>query len=263
MNTYIFEEKKIAYYPLKGEGLPLVFVHGFCEDSSVWDEILKRFPDRNIIRIDLPGFGQSEQIKDYSIPRFAQMVYELLDSLNIKACIYIGHSMGGYVGLELAKNNGHILKGFCLFHSHPYADTPDKKLHRRKSIDFIQENGHIYYVKQLFPALFTKSYMSSHHLELAKMVFKASKYEATNIIAGLEMMMSRADNTAVLEHIECPVLFIIGKEDTIVPAYLSDTALPNIASIQVMKKVAHMGMLESPKKCEVMIKDFIKLVNLQ
>lgn len=260
MHFTTFEGKKIASFLQKGEGLTHLFIHGFCQDSSVWDDFILRFPGRTILRIDLPGFGQSEQIDQYSITRFADVVAQVLDDRKIEKCIFFGHSMGGYVGLEFAKKYGERLDGFCLFHSNPFADTEEKKTTRKRSIKFIQDNGHIYYVKQLMPVLFPQKYATGHHLELAKLVFKASKYQAENIIAGLEIMMERKDNTSVLSTIQCPVLFIIGKEDTVVPEYLEETALPNISSIHVLKDIGHMGMLESPKQCEKIIKSFVSLV---
>ena len=261
MNITNFENKKIASYSQDGEGIPLIFIHGFCEDSSVWDNFINRFPYQNIVRIDLPGFGNSEQIKDYSIFLYAEVVLAVFKDLNLKSGILIGHSMGGYVALEFAKNYGKLLKGLCLFHSHPYEDSAAKKESRKKSIEFIQKNGPIYYVKQLIPALFTPSYTNSNHLELAKLVFNASKYTSENIIACLEMMINRSDNTKVLAELKYPVLFIIGKEDTIVPNYL-ETDLPEISSIHIIKGVAHMGMLEAPAKCEKIIKEFVQFVEL-
>ncbi len=257
MNTTTFENKSVANYQQKGEGIPIIFIHGFCQDSSAWDPFINLFPDRNIVRIDLPGFGASEQIENYSIARFADVVKHVLDDLNISECIFIGHSMGGYVGLEFAKKYSAYLKGLCLFHSHPYADNDEKKIGRKKSIDFIKKNGHIYYIKQLVPALFAPRFGNNNHLELAKIVFNASKYKADNIIAGLEVMMSRENNTAVFKDAKYPFLFIIGKEDMVVPDYLHDTALANISSIHVLKGIGHMGMLEAPKKCARIIKAFV------
>jgi pimeloyl-ACP methyl ester carboxylesterase len=260
MHTTQFENQTIAYYTQKGEGIPLVFIHGFCEDSTVWQDFIARFPDRTILRIDLPGFGQSELIKDYSIARYAEVVKAVVEAAKVKDFVLIGHSMGGYVGLEFAKKYKGKIQGLCLFHSHPYADTDEKITGRKKSIEFIRQNGAIYYVKQLFPALFTKKYQSSNHLELAKLVFAASQYTAEGIIAGLECMISRENNTTVLEQVDIPYLFIIGKEDTVVPDYTEDIAKARIASIHVLPDVAHMGMLEAPKKCERIIKDFTELV---
>ena len=169
--------------------------------------------------------------------------------------------MGGYVGLEFAKKYGSLLKGLCLFHSHPYADTEEKKKGRQKGIEFIRRNGHIHFVKQLVPNLFTPNYAQNNHLLLAKLVFSASQMKAENIIAGLEVMAGRNDNTAVLDTINCPTLFIIGKEDLVVPAYVKETARPDISSVHILKNVAHMGMFEATKKCERILKDFIKLID--
>lgn len=262
MQETIFEGKKIISFKQKGTGVPILFLHGFCADSSIWNDFILQFPNHFLLRIDLPGFGLSEQIPAYSITRYADVIKAVLDAHKIEQCIFIGHSMGGYVALEFAKKYPDRLKGLCLFHSHPYQDTSEKTVTRQKSIDFIKTNGHIYYVKQLIPALFPPGYAGSNHLEVAKLVYTASKYSADNIVAGLEAMMDRSDNADVLEQLDFPILFIVGKEDTIVPQYQAAMAKATIASIEILPDVAHMGMLESPKKCGKRIKAYLKLLEI-
>ena len=255
-----FEQSNLASYAQSGEGLPLVFLHGFCEDSTVWDNFILKFHNRYIIRIDLPGFGKSDAIASSSIVRYSDAVYAVLSDYNIQKCLLIGHSMGGYVALEFAKKHPELLQGICLFHSHPYADSETKKAARNKSIEFIQNNGPIHYVKQLIPALFPPKYGNRNHMALAKLTFTASQLKSENIIAALESMRDRSDNQDTLKQMQCPALFIIGREDNVVPDYLEDIALLTIASIHVLDGVAHMGMIESPDKCQKIIKQFLEFI---
>jgi len=238
MPTLIFNDHKINYYK-RGKGKALVFLHGFGEDSSMWDEFTQVFSKNKIIRIDLPGFGKSEPVENVSIEDMADAVKAVLNELKIKSCILIGHSMGGYVSLAFAKKYESILKGLGLFHSHPFADTEEKKNNRLKSIKFLEKNGHIHFVKQLVPKFFAD-----------QMIHRASQYTTKGFINATHAMINRHDQSAVLRNIQCPVLFIIGKKDEFFPLKysLDQTAFPNIADILVLDDVGHAGMFEAKKE---------------
>ena len=62
------ENKRIAYQT-KGRGPAVVLVHGFCEDSTIWNEFKNDLLEEKyrVVCIDLPGFGQSEVIEGASI----------------------------------------------------------------------------------------------------------------------------------------------------------------------------------------------------
>lgn len=252
-----FKGRKINYY-IQGKGNPIVLLHGFCEDSSVWDNFISEFTSNKIIRIDLIGFGSSEPVESPSIEYAADSVKAVLDHLEIQQCILIGHSMGGYVSLAFAKKYESYLNGLGVFHSHPFVDSEERKKNRAKSIKFVQKNSHFHYVKQLFLNLFTPSFLSSNNFLINKMIHKASTFPTEGIIGGLEMMMNRSDQTEVLKNIKCPVLFIVGLEDKVVPLEqcLEQTALPEVADIHILDGVGHMGMFEAAKKTQKIIHNF-------
>ena len=260
MPTLNYNDHKINYYK-RGKGKALVFLHGFCEDSSMWDEFIPAFSKNKIIRIDLPGFGKSEPVENVSIEYMADAVKAVLNELKIKSCILIGHSMGGYVSLAFAKKYESMLKGVGLFHSHPYADTKEKQEGRLKSIQFIERNGHILFVKQLVPKLFAPSFKSSNGFLVNQLIHRASRYTTEGFIGGTKAMINRLDQSEVLKNIHCPVLFIVGKKDELIPLTysLEQTALPQIADIQILEEVGHMGMYEAKKETRKQIKSFIEL----
>jgi len=260
MPTLIFNDHKINYYK-RGKGKALVFLHGFGEDSLIWDEFTQVFSKNKIIRIDFPGFGKSEPIENVSIEYMADAVKAVLNELKIKSCILIGHSMGGYVGLAFAKKHESMLKGLGLFHSHPFADTEEKRKNRLKSVKFLEKNGHIHFVKPLIPKFFAKSFRSSNGFLIDQMIHRASGYTTKGFIQATHAMINRSDQSAVLKNIQCPVLFIVGKKDELVPLEysLEQTALPNVAAIQVLEKVGHAGMFEAKKETRKQIRNFIEL----
>ena len=259
MSKIIFKERKINYSS-RGKGAPIVFLHGFCEDSSVWDDFISVFKSNKIIRIDLPGFGNSESMDNPSIELFADAVKSVLNHLEIRKCTLIGHSMGGYVSLAFAKKYESSLNGLGIFHSFPYADSEEKKAERIKSIEFIKKNSHFHYVKQLIPNLFPSSFISSNNFLINKMIHRASSFSQSGIIGGLELMINRPDNSEVLKNVKCPVLFIIGKDDEVIPfdKSMEQTALPDVAHIHVLDSVGHMGMFEATKETRKTIKQFVK-----
>ena len=252
----------IASFIQKGEGTPIVLLHGFCEDSSVWNDFLLGFSKEYIICIDLPGFGKSDSQKQCSISKMASITNAVLEDLKIKKCVLIGHSMGGYVTLEFAKSFSEKILGLGLFHSQPFADSADKKINRQKSIEFVRKNGSIYFVKQLIPKLFAKKFGGNYSLTISKLTLIASKYSNEGIINALEAMIQRSDNQDVLKNIELPVLFIVGSEDIAIPTENSfnQLSLPSISTIHVLNGVGHMGMFEAEKECTSILKNFISFV---
>ena len=129
-----FREKSL-HYKKEGTGEALVLIHGFLENLSMWDEMAVELSKTNqVIRIDLPGFGKSDCIEDiHSMALFAECIKQLLNELNIVKFTLIGHSMGGYAGLELLKICPEKINHFILFHSTAKADSEKKK-----TIDHVQ-----------------------------------------------------------------------------------------------------------------------------
>jgi pimeloyl-ACP methyl ester carboxylesterase len=260
MQLVSFKDKKVAFVQHGQKGTPLVFLHGFCEDSSMWEDYLEPFDENRIILIDLPGLGKSEPVAGVSIQYMAEAVEHVLETLQVDKFIVVGHSMGGYVALELAKMVGNRIMGLGLFHSHPFADKNDKKVSRDKAIQFIESHGHQLFVKQFIPKLFVEEFARSHTFLVDKMIHRAARYSQEGIIGALEAMKNRKDNTNVLESINIPVLFIVGELDEAIPyeASIEQTHLPAIADIHILPKVGHMGMFKAKKETQDIIRKFIR-----
>jgi pimeloyl-ACP methyl ester carboxylesterase len=264
MGTVEYKGKDVAYYERNGEDIPLVFIHGLCEESSLWDDFVKPFDSHRIVSIDIPGFGNSDVIKDLTIEDAAEIVKLVITTLHIKKCILIGHSLGGYISIAFARKYESLLGGMVLFHSHPFEDKEEKKLSRQRDIEFIQKNGHFHYIKQLIPNLFADIFASSNKFLLDSMVHKAATFPPEGIIVAHTMMMRRQDYSFVLRNIRIPVSFIIGVQDKTIPFDLSmaQTHLANIADIHVMPEVAHMGMIRSKEKTQNIVANFIELCDV-
>lgn len=263
MNFTIFEGKCVAYRT-EGKGQALVLLHGLCEDGTIWDEFIKPLSGEfQIIRPDLSGFGESDILAESSIDKMADSVKAVLTDLNVSRCVMVGHSLGGYVTTAFAKRHPSIIAGFGLFHSHPFQDTEEKKTERRRAIEFVKRNGHVLYVKQLIPRLFAELFATSNEFLINSLIFKASQYKPETIVSAQQAMLDRADNGDVLKNATCPVLLIIGKQDTSVPFEVSKLmlSLPSIADIVILPRVAHMGLFTAKDRTAKEVRRFVALCN--
>jgi pimeloyl-ACP methyl ester carboxylesterase len=93
------------HYHSEGTGSPaVVFIHGWACDGSVWDGQVKEIGARHrVVTIDLAGHGASGRNRSvWSLPAFAQDVRAVIEKLQMERVVLVGHSMSGYVILEVA-----------------------------------------------------------------------------------------------------------------------------------------------------------------
>ncbi|MFF4546997.1 alpha/beta fold hydrolase [Streptomyces sp. NPDC001435] len=89
--------------PRDGDGVPLVFVHGWTANRHRWDHQVAHFAEkRRVIRLDLRGHGDSSGAGVRTIGELAKDVLALLDHLKVERFVLIGHSMGGMISQTIA-----------------------------------------------------------------------------------------------------------------------------------------------------------------
>ncbi len=256
-----------VYYSVSGGGLPVVLIHGFAEDGTVWQDqvdFLKK--DCKLIVPDIPGSGQSPFIDNANIETYAAIIKEIIDAENKKSLtgiaekiFVIGHSMGGYIALAFAAKYPELLQGLGLFHSTAYPDAAEKKSARQKSIGFIKENGVMAFLKTSTPNLFTQSFNQTKPNRVAGLIKSGQNFTAAALIQYYEAMIKRPDRTAVLKSLQCPVLFIIGENDTAVPLQISlqQCHLPVCSFVHILHQSAHMGMWEETEAANNILAGFL------
>lgn len=249
---------RIISYRVGGEGTPLVLLHGFAEDSTVWEQQQPLLESScRTISINLPGSGSSTPLSDYDMENQAKCILEVLDQESIATCVLIGHSMGGYVSLAFAAQFPQRLMGLGLFSSTAYADTEEKKANRRKSIRFMEQQGVRKFLEQTDPNLFSETTKRTGPGMIEELVNRYSGFPEAVLRGCYEAMMRRPDRTDVLKEIAVPVLFVIGEEDNVIPPeqMMQQAHLPVISHIETLKYSGHMGMWEEPHRAgEIIVK---------
>ena len=247
-------EKQITFrggnlnYRITGQGSGLVFLHGFLEDHTIWNDFADRLSDRfTIIQVDLPGFGKSDVIDDvHTMTLMAAAVKHVMDEENVDQCIMTGHSMGGYVTLAFAGLYPETLKGLVLFHSHAAADTEEGKENRNRTIEVVKKD-HKNFIISFIPLLFAEQNLERFAKEIKQLQGIALKTPADGVIAALAGMREREDRTELLQKLDVPVLFIIGKQDSRIPleVILPQLSLPKNCEAIILDNVGHMGFIEA------------------
>ena len=98
------------------DGPTLVLVHGWAFDRHLWDDQVKRLsPRHRVITLDLAGHGESgRQRPKWTMGAFGEDVKAVIESVNVKEVVLIGHSMGGAVVVEAARRIPGRIKGIVL-----------------------------------------------------------------------------------------------------------------------------------------------------
>jgi pimeloyl-ACP methyl ester carboxylesterase len=251
--------KKVVYH-VSGEGLPVVLIHGFGEKSEVWNNQVEYLEEKyKIVVPELPGSGESEMQEDMSMEGMAETVKEVLDAEKISRCIVIGHSMGGYILLAFAEKYFSYLDAFGLFHSTAFADSEEKKVIRRKGIEFINEHGAFTFLENTTPNLFSPLTKEKRPEIIDEQIQSLHDFSPEALISYYEAMIRRPDRTHILRNSTIPVLFIAGKNDNAVPLsdILKQCHLPPLSYIHILESSGHMGMLEETQQANQILKNFL------
>jgi len=258
MNQTIIHNNKKIHFTDQGQGDVIVLLHGFLGSLHIWNDFSHDLSTHfRVIAIDLPGHGSSDVIEDANMESLAETVKAVLDSLQIGSCLIAGHSMGGYVALQFARQYPQLLRGLCLFHSHGSADTEEAKENRRRTINIVQLN-HDGFVRQFIPDLFAETNLVRLTTTINRLQEFAAGISVDGIVGSLEAMRGRSGGIELLQNIEVPVLFIAGKEDPRIPVQkiMSQALLPSHAEVLMLSDVGHMGFAEAPEKILPVLRDF-------
>ncbi|MEI7725797.1 MAG: alpha/beta hydrolase [Bacteroidota bacterium] len=248
--TSIKIQKKNINYTDEGTGKVVILLHGFTESLKIWSGFSTQLSKKyRVIAIDLPGHGKSDSIdKIHTMEMMADVVFTVIKRLKAGKCLMVGHSMGGYVTLAFAQKYPELLRGFCLFHSQCFADNAAEQENRNRTIAIVNQDK-FSYVAQFIPSLFPVEVHKKFSKLIERLIQRASKMEKEGVVAALEGMKIRKDQTELLKKTQLPVLFILGLKDSRVPAarIWEMISLPAVSETLLLRECGHMGYIEAPE----------------
>ncbi|MEH7483137.1 alpha/beta hydrolase [Neobacillus drentensis] len=238
------QDTSIAYID-KGEGKPIILLHGFCGSSGYWEHVIPALSaDYRVIAPDIPGHGQSDPLTGNStIENIADQMKNLLDELNLPEVTMFGHSLGGYITLAFAEKYSGRLNGYSLIHSTAFPDSEEAKKGRLANIEKVNRSGIYSLIDGLVPKLFSPENQDENYVSEAMEIGYSTSAEGA--IDALNAMKDRPDRNHVLEASTLPILLIAGEQDQIIPSEKTFSVSKANIKHSLIKDSGHMSMYEN------------------
>jgi len=242
-------------YERRGNGQPLVLLHGYPFDHTIWKEVLPLLEDNfDLILPDLRGFGQSEVVEpQYTIADMAADIAALLDQIGIENTYLAGHSMGGYVSLAFVRNYRNRVLGLGLVASQALGDSPERKEGRYAAAAEVMQTGVQPVAESMPPKLTSDKGIQDYVRGLIE------EQNAVALANTLKAMGERFDSTLILPTFNFPVVLVHGTADELIPIERAREikAALKPAYLVELSGVGHMPMLENPQETADTLKKLI------
>ncbi len=239
------------------------FFTGLPRLRRSWDSFRDQLSESfRVIVIDLAGHGKSESLEPvHSMELQADVVYEVLKQRKVKKCLMIGHSMGGYVTLAFASKYPEMLKGLCLFHSHPFPDSPEDRKNRNRTINVVEQDK-FGFVARFIPSLFPEGSRRKFGKEIKKLV--RTRYRDSerrdHCGPGRHEDPQKPVGTAEIDQCSGPVYPRTERSQSPLDRLWKMVSLPQRSECLILRNVGHMGYIEAPEETLRMIKGFARKV---
>lgn len=250
-----------------GTGHPLVFVHGFPLDHTMWEHQIRHFSQHlRVIAPDLRGFGKSpERATPGNLADDADDLAHLLDALNITQPITLcGLSMGGYIAWQFFQRHRDRLHSLIQCDTKAATDTPEARRIRFESAERVLAEGPAFLAEGMPGKLFGKATFSKNPVVIEETIRVIRETASPTIAHAQHAMAGRPDVTNLLGKIDVPTLLIVGEEDQISPPQeMREMAvmLPD-SQLVVIPEAGHMAPLEAPEAVNAAIEAFLRRVGV-
>lgn len=252
-------DTEIAYDDI-GSGLPVVFLHAFPLNRTMWDpQVGALVAECRCIAIDFRGMGDSKGAEPYTMDRYADDIAGVLDALQIERAVVCGLSMGGYVAFAFWRRHKERVRALVLADTRATADTVEVVERRRELIEVAETQGSAGVANMQIAGLVGKTtrdkrpdiYDATH-----RMIAQAP---VEGVIGGLEAMMARPDSTATCATIDVPTLIVVGDEDAITPPKEAKKLAAAIrgSRLEILQGAGHLSNVERPASFNTVMSEFL------
>jgi len=259
------------YYEQKGEGTPIIFLHGAYCDTRAWDYQFDEFAkDYHVIRYDLKGFGKSS-VPDSTKPyQFVDELNALLDYFNIEKAVIVGHSMGGVPAFKMAFSHPEKVLALVLLESGPWY----KGMLANEDANVLAELGNAVKIgktegieagKETFLKISILKPAMNNPLSKKILVDMTMDYSGWNFIN--KDLWQSGPSLELKEYAKMDVPTLICRGELSLPFYYRTTnalnqTLPNSTLVEISHS-GHMIQLENPEEFNKVLRQFLKEQNIK
>lgn len=242
---------------VEGEGEAAVFLHGWGANRNLYDNIAAKVSEKyKVIAPDFPGFGGSDEPKEaWNVEAYADFVIELLQKLDVKKAVLIGHSFGGRVIFKLFEKESlpFEIDKVILIDS---AGVKPKKTAKQKIKQRIYKMSKVVLMSAPVSKLFPNA------MENFRRKNGSADYNAASPMMRQCLVLAvNEDLTHVFPRVYAPTLLIWGDEDDATPlsdAKLMEEQIPD-SGLVVCEGAGHFSFLQQPAKCLRVICSFLNI----
>jgi len=238
----------------------VVLSHSLACDHTMWDPQMSALRDFRVLRFDTRGHGASEApVGEYTMDQLAADAHALLDALGVERFHFVGLSMGGMIGQQLALRVPLRMVTLTL------ADTtsrypPEARPVWEQRIGLVRTQGMDALVPSTLERWFTARFREQHVETVARI---AALIRATRIpgYIGCAYAISHIDLTARLANVGCPTLVVVGAEDKGTPREMAEDIVRAIegSRLEVIDEAAHLSNIEQPEQFNRLLKAFLDI----
>ena len=265
----ILQVNDIQYYvDVKGEGSPLVFLHGFTGDTTTWSHVTSKLSGKyQCISIDIIGHGQSdspEDAKRYSMDAAAKDLQSIFAQLHIEQATIIGYSMGGRLALHFTMIYPELVNALLLESASPGIENKEERRERSKRdhmlAEKIMKNG-----LQSFVDFWESVPLFATQQKLPKDVQEGIRHQRLRQnplgLANSLMGMGTGEQPSWWDELECmsfPVFLLVGDQDEkFLNIALEMKKRNSTFQIVTFFNIGHAIHVEEPRKFGTIIEDLL------
>jgi 3-oxoadipate enol-lactonase len=245
----------------QGTGFPLVFLHAFPLNRSMWTEQENALSSQfRVMTIDLCGHGESDApLWHYSLDQAADDIRSLLDHLSIKQAVFAGLSMGGYILFAFYQKYAERVKGMILADTRAQADTEDGKRARFEMAQIAYKQGPSAIADIMIPKLLSPGTIQTRPELVQRVRGMIEGNQVSGIAGDLMAMAERPDSVPFLQQIRCPTQIIVGELDVPTPPADARFMAERVrnAHLAIISGAGHLSNLEQPDRFNEIVRAFV------
>ena len=252
-------KNSILSFTDEGKGTTVILLHGFLENSTMWEALLPELSKKNrVICIDLLGHGKSDSLSYiHTMEDMADAVHHILHELKLRKVVLVGHSMGGYVALAFAELYPEMMKGLVLVNSTAKEDSLERKANRDRAILAVKQN-HKAAISMSIANLFSEENRDRLSQEIEWARNEALQTSLQGIVAAQEGMKTRSDREILLHTTSYPKTIILGKKDPVLNYEDNKTQVTNTNTELITFNDGHMSHFENKEELLLVLQSFFK-----
>jgi sigma-B regulation protein RsbQ len=254
---------------ISGKGMqPIIFAHGFGCDQNMWRFITPDFEENyRIILFDYVGAGKSDipsynQERYSSLQGYAQDILDIIETLNLRNIILVGHSVSSMIGLLAAIQKPECFNNLIMVGPSPCYINKDGYVggFDHKDIEGLletMEKNYIGWANFLAPQIMKNADRPELGQELTE------SFCSTDPIIASEFARATffSDNRNDLSKLQVPSLVLQCSDDLIAPKEVGEYLHKNLpkSTLRIMKAKGHCPHMSEPKETTDLIKDYLLL----